>query len=97
MKALYVSLISRCDSAAIVPNTNELLPDPEIPVNTVSRRFGIAMLTSLRLFTRAPCTRIWSWVSAICGAAVAFLVGLLMVSPTGRIESGGRRLAELPD
>jgi hypothetical protein len=27
-KALYVSLIIRCDSAAIVPNTSELLPDP---------------------------------------------------------------------
>src|SRR5690625_5071054 len=40
-KLLYVSLIRRCDSAAIVPNTNELLPDPETPVNTVRRRFGI--------------------------------------------------------
>jgi hypothetical protein len=34
-------LIIRCDSAAIVPNTSELLPEPETPVNTVSRRFGI--------------------------------------------------------
>ena len=57
-------MISRCDSAAIVPNTSELLPDPETPVNTVSRRFGISTLTSLRLFTRAPCTRIRSWLSA---------------------------------
>ena len=40
-KALYVSLMSRCDSAAIVPNTSELLPEPETPVKTVSRRFGI--------------------------------------------------------
>ena len=32
--------MSRCDSAAIVPNTSELLPEPETPVNTVSRRFG---------------------------------------------------------
>src|SRR3954451_12628709 len=62
--ALYVSLISRCDSAAIVPNTSELLPEPETPVNTVSRRFGMTTLTSLRLFTRAPWTRIRSWVSA---------------------------------
>ena len=54
-KALYVSLIIRCDSAAIVPNTSELLPEPDTPVNTVSRRFGISTLTSLRLFTRAPC------------------------------------------
>ena len=59
-KALYVSLINRCDSAAIVPNTSELLPEPETPVNTVSRRFGISMLMSLRLLTRAPCTRIRS-------------------------------------
>ncbi len=65
--ALYVSLINRCDSAAIVPNTSELLPEPETPVNTVSRRFGISTLTSLRLFTRAPCTRIRSWLSADVG------------------------------
>ena len=64
--ALYVSLMSRCDSAAIVPNTSELFPDPETPVKTVSRRFGISMLTSLRLFTRAPCTRMTSWRSAAC-------------------------------
>ncbi len=50
----------RCDSAAIVPNTSELLPDPDTPVNTVSRRFGISRLMSLRLFSRAPCTRISS-------------------------------------
>ena len=61
-------MISRCDSAAIVPKTSELLPEPETPVNTVSRRFGISMLTSLRLFTRAPCTRIRSWLSAACSA-----------------------------
>ena len=67
-KALYVSLISRCDSAAIVPNTSELLPEPEMPVNTVSRRFGISTLTSFRLFTRAPCTRIRSWRSATWSA-----------------------------
>jgi hypothetical protein len=52
--ALYVSLIRRWDSAAIVPKTSELFPDPETPVNTVSRRFGIATLMSFRLFTRAP-------------------------------------------
>src|SRR4051794_37720121 len=67
-KALYVSLISRWDSAAIVSNTSELLPEPETPVNTVSRRFGISTLTSLRLFTRAPSTRIRSWLSAARGA-----------------------------
>ena len=77
-KALYVSLISRCDSAAIVPNTSELLPEPETPVNTVSRRFGISRLMSLRLFTRAPCTRIKSWLSPACSAGdrVSVLVAM---------------------
>src|SRR6266700_7958719 len=80
-KALYVSLISRCDSAAIVPNTKELLPEPETPVNTVSRRFGISMLMSLRLFTRAPCTRIRSWLSASCSAGAGVSVLVAMHSP----------------
>jgi hypothetical protein len=79
-KALYVSLISRCDSAAIVPNTRELLPEPETPVNTVSQRFGISTLMSLRLFTRAPRTRINSWL---------VVVAVLIVSPSVR----RRRLA----
>src|SRR5580704_17322541 len=85
-KALYVSLISRCDSAAIVPNTRELLPEPETPVNTVSRRFGISTLMSLRLFTRAPCTRIKSWLSPMCNAGdcVSVLVAVLIVSPSVR-------------
>src|SRR3954451_4589189 len=76
--ALYVSLISRCDSAAIVPNTSELLPDPDTPVNAVSRRFGSSTLTSLRLLTRAPWTRMTSWPSAVCWAdfARAFLAGM---------------------
>ncbi len=56
--------MSRCDSAAIVPNTSELLPEPETPVNTVSLRFGSSTLMSLRLFSRAPFTRISSWLSA---------------------------------
>ena len=73
-------MIRRCDSAAMVPNTRELLPEPETPVNTVSRRFGISMLTSLRLFSRAPCTRIMSWVSAACGAGDG--VSVLIVSPS---------------
>jgi hypothetical protein len=63
--ALYVSFTSRCDSAATVPNTSELFPDPETPVNTVSRRFGRSTLTSLRLFSRAPCTRMTSCRSAV--------------------------------
>src|SRR5215216_4803288 len=72
-KALYVSLISRCDSAAIVANTSELLPEPDTPVNTVSRRFGISTLTSLRLFSRAPVTRIRSWLSAMCMCSAMYL------------------------
>src|SRR5580692_1223835 len=85
-KALYVSLISRCDSAAIVPNTRELLPEPETPVNTVSRRFGSWTLTSLRLFTRAPCTRIKSWLSPTCraGDCASVLVAMLIASPSVR-------------
>src|SRR6266496_2713303 len=94
--ALYVSLISRCDSAAIVSNTRELLPDPDTPVKTVSRRFGISTLTSLRLFTRAPCTRITSWLSATCGAGDCVFVFLAMAiaSPSarsGRLRGLGRR------
>jgi hypothetical protein len=54
--ALYVSLISRFDSAAIVSKTSELLPDPETPVNTVSRRLGMSRSTPRRLFSRAPRT-----------------------------------------
>src|SRR5205085_11347991 len=73
----------------MVPNTSEVLPDPETPVNTVSRRFGISTLTSLRLFSRAPCTRITSWLSAPCGA------GLLMVSPSvGRSPDGSAQLLD---
>src|SRR4051812_40659341 len=76
--------MSRCDSAAMVPNTSELLPDPETPVNAVSRRLGISTLTSLRLFTRAPTTRITSWLSAPCstGDCASFVVVMLRVSPT---------------
>src|SRR5215218_6832605 len=83
-KALYVSLIIRLDSAAIVSNTSELLPEPETPVNTVSRRFGISMLTSLRLFSRAPYTRIRSWLSArqSAGDCVSIIVAMLIESPS---------------
>src|SRR2546429_3976888 len=80
----------------MVPNTSELLPEPETPVNTVSRRFGSSTLTSLRLFTRAPCTRIRSWLSATCSAGdcVSVLVALLIVSPSvgrGRLRALRRR------
>ncbi len=56
-----VPLISLCDSAAIVLTTRELFPDPDTSVKTVNRRLGISTLTSLRLFSRAPETRIRSW------------------------------------
>src|SRR5215469_6181054 len=62
----------RCDSAAIVSNTRELLPEPETPVNTVSRRLGISTLTFLRLFSRAPCTRMRS-----CELAAGIGLGIL--------------------
>ena len=55
-KAVYVSLMRRRDSAAIVSNTSELFPDPDTPVNTVSCRFGMSRLMSRRLFSRAPLT-----------------------------------------
>src|SRR4051794_5160490 len=75
--ALYVSLISRCDSAAIVSKTSELFPEPETPVNTVSRRFGISIEMSLRLFSRAPCTRITPCLSATCCAVARELFALV--------------------
>src|SRR5215470_14846074 len=98
--------MSRCDSAAIVPNTSELLPDPETPVNTVSRRFGISTLRSLRLLTRAPCTRITSWPSAACSAGdrVSVLVAMLIGSPSrcrddagGGTEGQGSRVLDQPE
>src|SRR5690606_29865071 len=63
----------------MVPNTSELLPEPETPVKTVRRRLGISTLTSLRLFSRAPCTRISSWPSATCDASALGFV--LIVAP----------------
>src|SRR5215217_3865524 len=49
-----------------------------------ARRFGISTLRALRLFSRAPCTRIRrSWLSATCSAGdcVSVLVAMLIVSP----------------
>src|SRR5215217_4350071 len=70
----------------MVANTSELLPEPETPVNTVSRRFGISTCTSLRLFSRAPSTRIKSWLSATCCAddCLFVVVAVLIVSPSFR-------------
>jgi Tetracyclin repressor-like, C-terminal domain len=52
----------------------------ETPLNTVSRRFGISTLTSLRFFSRAACTRIGSWRSVPCSAGncVCVLVAMLI-------------------
>ncbi|GAA1360467.1 hypothetical protein GCM10009596_17280 [Arthrobacter rhombi] len=58
-------MIIRCDSAAMVPKTKELLPEPETPVNTVIRRLGTSTETSRKLFSRAPRTRMRSWPSAV--------------------------------
>src|ERR1044072_3803065 len=68
--------MSRCDSAAIGPDTSELLPEPETPVKTVRRRLGSSTLTSLGLLTRAPCTRMRSWLSAWCCPSIAGTLGL---------------------
>ena len=51
-----VSFNSLLDFAAIVSRTRELFPDPDTPVNTVIRYFGMSRDTSLRLFCRAPLT-----------------------------------------
>src|SRR3712207_6246383 len=88
----------------MVLNTRELLPEPETPVNTVSRRFGSSMLTSLRLFTRAPCTRIRSWLSAACvtDPCGSLVVTVLIVSPfsveptTVTHELSAGQLVDLP-
>lgn len=66
-----VSLISRCDSAAMVSNTSDDLPEPDTPANTVKRRFGMETEISRRLFSFAPVTTIASWASAsMLGVAV---------------------------
>lgn len=62
-KEEYVSLISRCDSAAMVSNTSEDFPDPETPATAVKRRFGMLTETLRRLFSFAPVTTMASWAS----------------------------------
>src|SRR3954470_95014 len=75
----------------MVPKTNELLPEPDTPVNAVSRRLGISRWTSLRLFTRAPCTRIRSWLSAACVRVIGSRSRAAAGSPS---RYGRRRLAD---
>src|SRR5690625_4176015 len=77
--------MSRCDSAAMVLKTRELLPEPETPVKTVRRRFGNSTSIPARLFSRAPPTRIMSWLSASCCGTFLLLIRLLSgPSPVGR-------------
>src|SRR5262245_14237281 len=74
----------------MVPNTSEDLPEPETPVNTVSRRLGSSTLTSLRLFSRAPWTRIRSCLPADCGLEEAVL--MILSSSSGVHEGSGELL-----
>src|SRR5687768_4695210 len=73
----------------MVPNTSELLPDPDTPVNTVSLRLGSSTFTFFRLFSRAPRTRIRSWVSAVGWVAVLRLFVAMLSLPVvaGRVFS----------
>ena len=57
MKAVWVALSWRVASAAIVSCTSEDLPEPDTPVKTVSPCLGMSRSTLLRLFSRAPRTR----------------------------------------
>ncbi len=68
--AVYVSLMRRRDSAAIVSNTSELFPDPDTPVKTVSLRFGMSRLMSRRLFSRAPRT----WIAPQSAVGLPFVM-----------------------
>ena len=54
-------------------------------------RFGISTLTSLRLFSRAPWTRIRSWLSATCGAMACPSSWPGHLSMKGAISSGSHR------
>ena len=47
----------RCPSAKMVSKASEDLPDPDSPVKTTIASRGIVRSTFLRLFSRAPCTR----------------------------------------
>jgi hypothetical protein len=46
-----------CPSAKSVSKAKEDLPEPDTPVITVTRSWGIATDTALRLFCRAPSIR----------------------------------------
>ena len=59
----------------MVAKTSELFPEPDSPVKAVSRRLGSSTDTSLRLFSRAPTTRMMSWLSAVASGEVCFDFG----------------------
>src|SRR6187401_2011673 len=76
----------------MVPNTSDDVPEPETPVNTVSRRLGSSTLMSLRLFSRAPWTRIRSWLSAVCLLEEAAMRAMMSPTPRrGRARQRPRR------
>src|SRR5688500_19982723 len=98
----------RRDSAAIVSNTSELLPEPETPVKTVSRRLGMSTSTSRRLFSRAPRTRMAPQLGAseaIMGGPMVPAIGSglrpavelreLNQVPDGVLQHGDRRARDL--
>src|SRR6478735_5908686 len=103
--------MSRCDSFAIVANTSDDLPEPHTPVKTVRRRFGISTLTFLRLFSRAPTTRMtscesamwtvgegsWRVIAPVCPRRPTsrFLNPTRSSGPGGRLSSGVRAPAAL--
>jgi hypothetical protein len=88
-------LISRCDSAAMVSKTSELLPEPDTPVKTVRRRFGSSRLTSFRLLARAPVTRIRSWLSAAGRLGGRVSVKVMRESYEGLPEDGFSKPADV--
>src|SRR5690349_21291061 len=51
------SMYRHCPSAKRVSNARDDLPDPETPVTTVSRSWGMSTETFFRLFCRAPSMR----------------------------------------
>ena len=73
-------MIIRWLSAAMVAKTSELLPEPEMPVKVVSLRLGNSRSTSRRLFSRAPRTRMTSWVSAGWSVGSFARAGVMLLS-----------------
>lgn len=59
----YPAAAARSASAAMVSKTNEDFPDPETPVTTVNRCFGILTSMFARLLVWAPVT-VMSWICA---------------------------------